>query len=150
MSRKTEEREINGLKVTTIQLPATRGSALRFKLARVLAPVAGTLRTKTAADLLSLNVADLAPTLMALAAQLDPAVMDALMLEILACTSVITTDAAGRQIKFDLTSKQIIDQAFDGDVDALWSTMRFAVEVNLSGFFAALAGNTQPAPTPSS
>jgi hypothetical protein len=149
--RKTEEREIGALKVTTIQLPATRGSRLRFKLVKLLAPALGAIGGKAVNfnDLKSMNVVELAPALVALVSQLDDAAHDALLLEMLVCTSVVRDDAGGRPIKFDLTSKAFIDQAFDGDADALWTTWMFALEVNLGGFFAASGGPAQPGPTPS-
>ena len=152
MSRKQEEREIGGLKVTTIQLPATRGSRLRFKLIKLLAPAAGALRGKSLKydDLKATDVAELAPALAAMVSQLDEAAHDALLLEMLVCTSVVRDDGNGRPVKFDLTSKAIVDQAFDGDVDALWGAWKFALEVNLGGFFAASGGSAQPDPTPSS
>lgn len=149
MSRKQEERTIGDYNVTTVQLPATRGSRLRVRVLKLIAPALGQLRGKKIDDLKAIDIADFAPALQEIMGQLDDQTQDALMLEVLVCTSVIAQGPSG-QIKYDLTSKPIIDQAFDGDVDALWGAMKFALEVNLRGFFNASVGKSQPIPTPSS
>ena len=147
MSRTSETRTIGEFEVTTQKLPATRGSRLRFKLVRLLGPAASSLAPLVGKDgkleeLLGLDIAAVAPAIVALASQIDDEKHDALMLEILICTSVVADGPKGK-IKFDLTSKALLDQAFDGDVDALWKTVMFALEVNLSGFFS---GRGSPAP----
>lgn len=147
-TRKTEDRDIGDLKVTTIQLPAMRGSRLRLRLLKMLSPLLGALEGKKLDDVMKLDVSDLAPAIMAAASQLDDATHDALILQILLCTSVQTTDASGKQIRFDLTSQSTIDQAFGGDVDALWSAAKFALEVNLGGnFFRRDVATPEQAPS---
>jgi hypothetical protein len=152
-TRKQEEREIAGLKVTTIQLPAMRGSRLRVKLAKLIVPVLGAFKgskLSSVQDVMKMDIADLAPALVAVASQLDDTAHDTLMLELLICTSVVRDDGSGKALKFDLTTKQIIDQAFDGDVDALWKAVAFAIELNLGNVFSASTGNEQQAPALSS
>jgi hypothetical protein len=149
--QKQEVRTINGLEVTTVQLPPTRAYRLLAKLGRILTPSLGALNGKKLDSLKSLDFADLGPALSAMFAQLDDASADALMLETLASTSVVTRGDNGQLIKFDLTSKAWIDVAFAGDVMALLLTMKFALEVNFASFFVASAGSVQPAiPMPSS
>ena len=148
--RKTDIRTINGFELTTVQLPSMRGSRLRFRLAKLLAPAAGALRGKSLTDLQALDVADIAPAIMAIATQLDDAAHDALMLELLICTSVVVDGPSGK-VKYDLTKAAAIDQAFGSDVDALWAAAKTSLEVNLGGFFGASAGSAAPqVPTPSS
>jgi len=147
MQRKTETRQISAFDVTTIQLPALKGSALRFKLGKVLAPALAALRGKSLGDVMKSDLADLQPALMAIFDRLDEKQAEALMLDALLCTSVVTTDNDGKLIKYDLTTAKWIDLAFGGDVDALWSTVKFALEVNLRGLFVAGAGTVQQTPT---
>jgi hypothetical protein len=143
--QKQEVRQINGFEVTTVQLPPTRAYRLLAKVGRVLTPTLGALGGKKLDGLKSIDFADLGPALSAMFAQLDDAAADALMLETLASTSVVTRGDNGQLIKYDLTSKAWIDLAFAGDVMALLLTMKFALEVNFRSFFAASAGSEQPA-----
>jgi hypothetical protein len=140
--RPSETKTIGGLEVTTTKLPAMRGSALRFKLGKLILP---SLRGKSLAEISSIDIADLAPVVGAL----DEKAQETLMLEILLCTKVQqTNDKTGEPYFVELTSQKFIDLVFDGDVDALWATCWFALEVNLKGVFGASAGSAQPAPTP--
>lgn len=142
MARTEETRTINGLEVTTIKLPSMRGSQLRFRLIRLLAPAGPALGAvftgKKLSDLGAVDVISILPALPALFAQLDDATHDALLCQILVCTSVVADGPKGK-VKYDLTSKAFIEQAFSDDVDALWAAARFALEVNLSGFFTGQA-----------
>jgi len=142
---RSETRTIEGLEVTTQQLPATRAYLLAAKLSKVLVPIASALKGKTMGEALAAPVESLAPML----ERLDDATLDALMLESLKCTSVVTVDAKGASIKYDLTSKPMIDLAFGGNVAALFKTIGFAIEVNFRDFFAESVAGVWPAPTPS-
>lgn len=153
-SRKQDTRTIGGFELTTIQLPSVRGSRLRVRLLKLLAPagsaLAGVLKGKSPEDLKTLDVGVIAPALMAIATQLDDGIHDSLMLQLLVCSSVVVDGPAGK-IKVDLTSMQAIDQAFGGDVEALWAAARVSLEVNLGGFFDGATGTGPgelPAPTP--
>jgi hypothetical protein len=151
--RSIETRAIAGFEVTTQKLPSMAGSRLRFKLGRLLAPAIAGLRGKRLDNLVAQDIADLAPAFAALVQQLEPRTHDELILEVFACTYVIGETSNGSKIKFDLTSTQIIDQAFDGDVDAMWLAAKFVLEVNLRGLaslFPNRVGGEQPAPTLSS
>lgn len=141
---KIETRQIDGLDVTSQQLPATRSYRLLPKVLKLIVPVLGATRGKKGID--DVDVAALAPVL----EQLDDATMDALLLETLVCTSVVTTNDKGAQVKYDLTSKQWIDAAFGGNVVALVKTMAFALQLNFAGVFHESAGAAQQTPTPSS
>lgn len=150
--RRTETRVINGLEVTTQQLPSMAGSRLRFKLGRLLAPSIGALRGRRIEDLMSLDIAELAPALVALVQQLDARTHDELLIEIFAGTYVVGKDDKGK-LRIELTSAQWIDQAFDGDVEAMWLAAKFALEVNvrnIASLFPNRVGGAQPAPTLSS
>lgn len=138
-SRKQDTRTVGAFELTTYQLPSTRGSRLRVRLLKLLAPagerLAAVLKGKSFDDIQALDVAVIAPAIMAVAMQLDDTVHDSLMLQLLVCSSVVAEGANGK-VKIDLTSLQAIDQAFGGDVDSLWAAMRASLEVNLGGFFA--------------
>lgn len=155
-SRKQDTREVNGLQLTTIQLPSTRGSRLRFRLIKLVGPAVGALaaglkgkKVETLEDLKALDVGVLAPAIMAVAQQLDEALHDALLLQLLCC-STVTGEGPNGKVKVDLTSISAFDQAFGGDVDALWAAAKASLEVNLGGFFDGRSGAGEPPdPTPS-
>ena len=153
MARTEETRTIGELEVTTVKLPAIRASKLRFKLLRLLAPAAPALAAvftgKKLADLKGTEIASILPALPGLLAQLDDATHDAMLRDALVTTSVVADGPKGK-IKFDLTSLALIEQAFGSDVDSMWSTWLFAVEVNLSGFFSGRVDPAPALPTPSS
>src|SRR5262245_7391192 len=143
---RSETRTIDGLEVTTQQLPATRAYRFAARLSKLLLPIAGAVKGRSLDDAMSLGVETFAPLLQ----QLDEPTLDALLLESLQCTSVMTVDAKGVPIKYDLTTKPMIDLAFGGNVGALLRTMMFAIEFNFRDFFSASVGPGLPTPTPSS
>lgn len=136
--RRTETRTIAGLEVTTVQLPAMRGSRLRFRVLRTIMPALATLnefRGKSMDEIMASDVGKLLPALRHVVEQLDDKAQESFLLEVLLCTNVISIDESGKRIVVELTSASFVDLAFGGDVDALWQTFAFALEVNLGGFF---------------
>lgn len=146
MGLRHESRVIDGLEVTTAQLPVMRASALMARLGRVFTPALtkiGSLADLTLSD----DVSALAPALMALFEQLDGGEAQALIRESLAGTSVIQD---GKQIP--LSSEEAINLVFTGRLRTMLLVMKFALEVNYADFFdvgalAKLKGRGAPAAT---
>ncbi len=131
---KSETRTIDGLEVTTTQLPVLRAFALFTKLGKVLAPALA-----RAADLQldpDMDVSALAPALGELFAQLDPADATQLAHDVLISTSVV---ADGRIT--ELSQSGAIDLVFGGRFLAFLKTMAFAIEVNFRDFFDGTLGS---------
>ncbi|MBA3841176.1 MAG: hypothetical protein H0X39_00895 [Actinobacteria bacterium] len=125
---------VGDLEVTTQKLPTLRGSKLRFKVNRLI------LRDGVPTGELD------AEKFTALLAQLPEADADALILESLVCTSIVSTNAQGTKVKYELTTLGVIDQAFDGDDMAMWECVMFSWEVNLSRPTKGVAVQSDPAP----
>lgn len=122
-------RDIDGLEVTVVELPARVAIKLGAKLARTIGPALA--RTK-GIDMAS-DIATLAPALFTLGESLDDKTFDELLLEVFKQTSVI---ADGR--KTELTTIAKIDSTFGANKTALMKAAAFTVEVNFGDFFAGL------------
>lgn len=131
--RITKTKQIGELEVTTTKLPTLRGSRLRMKVQRLM--------SGQKAD------GELTPQILfSLLALLKDEEADALILESLVSTSVVRADAQGTKIKFDLSGLSQIDLAFDGDDMAMWQTVLFSWEVNLSNPTKGVVVPVDPAP----
>lgn len=130
MGQKTEKKTIDGLEFTTTQLPAMKGLALGTRLGRALGPALA----KASGLAGTQDVAELAPAIAALFSTLDGAEAQALTKDILISTQV---EMEGKLIS--LNSTEMIDHVFTGRLGALLQALRFALEVNFSDFFTALA-----------
>lgn len=128
---------IDGLEVSTVQLPAMRAHRLFWRLGKVAPYVAARV------DLFKLDwssVEGMAPALLELFGRLSVEESEALMREILAGTSV-TMD--GKSISLDRV--EMIDHVFSGKLPALYSVVAFALVVNYKDFIpGGLASQASP------
>ena len=128
---KTEQRDIRGLSVTSVQLPAMRSYGVFTRLGVVLGPALAAL-TEGGADLSNLE-ADLTGLGPAIGALLGGLAEDVpLVLALLQSTYVVVDGS-----KIELTSEAKIDQAFSGNFLAMLMTLKFAIEVNFADFLDA-------------
>lgn len=152
---RTEEREIDGLRVITTQLDFVRQSRLFARLGRllgesmvdvvlVLASAAAKGGKAAAMDVLGkVDLRELAPALKAAFDKLSEEEHDQLLLKILAGTEVIVD---GR--KSDLLSLDKLNRAFDGRLAAGWKAAWFALEVNYADFFTGGSGGSDAPRSP--
>lgn len=133
MPLKIESKDINGLHVTTTQLPALRALNLLTRIGKIIAPILGSMpHVKSVKDL---NTIALNAALGSLFAQLGEDEAARLARQILVATKV-TVD--GKFI--ELTTDNAINLVFDGRLGDLFSVIGFALEVNFAGFFPAKVG----------
>lgn len=119
MALRSETRTIDGLDVTTTQLPAMRSFVLLGKLLKIAGPALGELGEANIGKLVSM-----------VAQSIDPAELPGLAREVLEQTTVISD---GRQVQ--LNSIPLIDNVFNGRLPTLLKVLRFALENGYSGFF---------------
>lgn len=152
MPRKTVNRLIGPLDVTTTQHGSTAAGVLLVKLMKIAGPAIGEIAPLLNAakggsleDIAALDVKVLGPALMVLAEQLDAASFEKLLVDVLRGTIVIANDGNG-QVKHDLSAgRQAIDAAFDGRLRDMFAVAAFALEVNFGDFFG---GSGPGAPSP--
>lgn len=125
---KTESQIIDGLEVSSTQLPAMRAFALMTRLGKIIAPVLGNAEGLS----MQTDLKDLGPILTAVFTQIDVAGAGALVTEILAGTSV---QLDGRIIALGQATS--VDIVFSGRLPTMMSVIRFALEVNFRDFFSA-------------
>lgn len=156
--RETIERDIKVrdevYHVATTPLHVTRQLRLAPKLLRVVAPMLTQMKGVKAKGLMGAmaerDVADLGPALEAMCEHLDDAAVDKISLELLAGTTVIIPSEDGGQPRaIDLISPQMIDMAFQGDLEFMMAVLKFAGEVNFARYFFGRGRSTPPTPTPS-
>ncbi len=134
MGLKTEEREIDGLKVSSTQLGAWKALDLTPRIGRVLAPALEKLAAVPGDKLTNADLTLVAPVLGALFARTDGKEIQALVKDLLVNTSVI---ADGRKV--ELTTAGAIDSVFGGDVMSLCRVVWFVLTLNYSDFIGAAA-----------
>ncbi len=123
---RTERKKIEGLEVSTTQLPALRAFALLARLGKVIGPALSKMS--------GMNMeSDIGPVLGELFANLDPAESSDLVLEVLISTQVIIDNR-----REELNNQEAVDRVFGGNLKAMLLTMGFALKVNYSDFFGAL------------
>lgn len=132
---KTEKRDINGLQVTTVQIPAMKAYAVFARLGAVLGPALAKLGDVKIANLED-EVEKLGPAagalLSGLAGDTD------LVLALLQSTSVVKPGEDGKLENTDLIGGETaINKIYTGDFLALLLSMKFAIEVNFADFLAA-------------
>ncbi len=132
----SEERMINGAAYTTTRFAARRAIALGTRLAKLVAPAIGGLgggvkiKDGKIADVSS----DLIPVAInALASQLHEDSIVQLILDLLAQTTRVNPDTRKRE---DVGTGEIFDNIYAGNLGEMLGALKFAVEVNLSSFFA--------------
>jgi hypothetical protein len=139
MGLQTETRDIRGLTVRCTQLPARRAYALVPKLGAIMAPALAELETSQIKDLGAVDLSAVGPAFQRFFQALEDADADKLMMQLLSSTSVIKDGDL-----FDLTSGAKIDQAFEGNLPALFQTLWFSVELNFADFIGAVSEMTPP------
>lgn len=117
MAQATEERTIDGVRVTLTQLPAMRALKLLPRLGKILAPVLGHLNTDVAAAL--------------------PLLFDRLTGEEL---EDITKELLSTALADGKPLLQVMDLVFQGRPETVLKVLKFALEANYRGFFSGLAG----------
>ncbi len=128
---KTQSRTIGGLEVTVTQFPALTAFAIWHKLAGLIGSVLG--QVPAGGGLAGLG--------MAIFAKHPPEVTQALLLELLCCSTAVRD---GKQIP--LNTHEMLNVAFAGNPGAMISAAKFSIEVNFADFFdEALAGLKQAA-----
>lgn len=128
MALQTERKSIDGLEVTTTQLPSMRALALSTRLLKVVAPAMAHAGGLSMAS----DIADLAPALAALAGQLEPELVQSLTRELLAFTTV---EMSGKVMQ--LSTEEAINLAFAGRLMTLFKVLAFSLKVNFENFFDA-------------
>ena len=127
---KTED--IEGLSVTTTQLPAMRAYAVFARLGKVLGPALsqlGNVDPKVLTDIGAADIGQLAP---AMATLLEGLCEDIpLVVKLLESTTVIVN---GHRV--ELSDEAKINLAFSGKFKALLLTLKFAITTNFADFLS--------------
>lgn len=134
---KTEEQEIDGLRVSVTQFPAMYAFRLLARLAKSVGPAFSTL----SAAGMDAELETIAPQLAAALTTLDPDECDRLAVEVLKCTSVWDDGK-----KIELADKARIDQVFSGRILTMFKVLGFALRVNFSDFAAGIGKQAPAAP----
>lgn len=132
------DKVIDGLEVSTVQLPAMRSHRLLWRLGKVAPYVAAKL------DFAKVDLNDfatLAPGVLELFGRLSVEESEALVKEIL-CATTVTLD--GKAIA--LTTTEMIDHVFSGKLGALYVVVAFALMVNYGDFIAGALASQASAP----
>lgn len=137
---KTEEQEIDGLRVITTQFPAMYAFKLLARLAKSIGPVMSTFQGVS----LNTDLADLGPQLSSALSSFDPDEADKLVLEVLKCTSIWLTD--GPAHKVELSDRTKVDEAFSGRIMTMFKVLGFALKVNFSDFVTGIGQLAKAAP----
>jgi hypothetical protein len=139
--RKSETKEIDGLKITVSQLPPRKGFKLAAKLFKFAAPALAAMQPDKEVD-----VEQLKPALMGMLQALDDDELDNIM-SALFNTAYVIREIDGKPCKFELNDGAKIDAAFEGALPAMFQSLMFAIEVNFGDFFD---GSAPPTEAPSS
>jgi len=130
---KTDEREIDGILVKTVQLPAMRAFKLLARLAKAVGPALGVLTKFDPNTQLEAVAGEFAGAF----ASLDADEAERLVPEILIKTTVFIPDERGGSEK--LLTKDRIDDIFTGRLMTLFRVVGFALQVNFQDFYAGSA-----------
>lgn len=133
------DKVINGLTVSTVQLPAMRAHRLFWRLGKVAPYVMARVDVSTIQW--DGGLIGLAPAILELFGRLSVEDSEALMKEILAATTV-TVD--GKAIS--LTSNEMIDHVFSGKLGSLYETIAFVLGVNYGDFISGALATQASAP----
>ena len=139
INMKIEEKEIDGLRFKTKQLPAMRAFKLMARLVKAIGPAIGALAKLDPSTRVDAVTSELAGAF----STLDDQEAERLVPEILINTTVLTEDARGLSEK-SLT-KERIDEVFTGRLMTMFKVLGFALEVNYGDF---IAGSVPAAPQP--
>lgn len=139
--RKSDTKEIDGLKFTVSQLPPRKGFKLAAKLFKLIAPALGAMPEGATVD-----VDTLKPALMGLLHGLDDDELDTIMRSLFE-TAYIIREIDGKLCKFELLDGAKIDAAYEGKLPAMFQSLVFAIEVNFGDFFDGDAPSSGEAST---
>jgi hypothetical protein len=129
----TKEKEINGATYSVTQLPARRAIRLKAKLIKLFGPALAQMVLQTTAENESKSKNSLVAAIESLAASLDPAEFENLVVEVL----------QGSRKNGKELLPQIIDLEFAGDMESLYKLLMFILEVNYANFFTMLGIGSQ-------
>src|SRR5690242_4438340 len=121
---KTDEKEIDGILVKTVQLPAMRAFKLLARLVKAVGPALGVLTKLDPSAQLDAVAGELAGAF----ASLDADEAERLVPEILIKTTVFIPGERGGSEK--LLTKERIDEMFTGRLMTLFRVLGFALQVN--------------------
>lgn len=127
--RKSETKEIDGLKVTVAQLPPRKGFKVAAKLFKFVAPALAEMQPDQEVDMGKLQ-----PVLMGMLRDIDDDELERIMTDVFA-TAYVVREVDGKLAKFELNSGDKIDAAFEGKLPAMFQSVMFAIEVNFGNFF---------------
>ena len=143
-----EERDINGLTVTTRQLTPMRAYRLLSKLGKLAGPIAKALTPGAIERVKAGDYGAAIPIAMSVFIELKDEENEALALDILRGTAVKMSE--GNQPKLlQIDSSAKIDIAFQGNLKAMLGAMLFALEVNYRDFFVGRVQDASTIPIPS-
>jgi hypothetical protein len=128
---KTESKTVDGIQVTTTQLPAMRAFKLFFRLVRLIGPALGAFGDFDPKTDLKEVMKAMSPSFMAAFSSLDPEEATALACAILENTVAFIPGQGNIQ----LNNQAALDIVFSGRVKAMLNVVVFAVQVNFSDFF---------------
>lgn len=132
------DRVIDGLEVSTVQLPAMRAHRLFWRLGKVAPYVLARLDFSK----VDLNdFATLAPGVLELFGRLSVEESESLIKEIL-CATTVTVD--GKVIA--LTTTEMVDHVFSGKLGTLYVVVAMAIMVNYGDFIAGAFASRASAP----
>lgn len=140
---KSDEREIDGLLVKTVQLPAMRAFKLLARLVKAVGPALGVLTKLDPSAQLDAVAGEIAGAF----ASLDADEAERLVPEILTKTTVFIPDDRGGSEK--LLTKERIDDMFTGRLMTLFRVLGFVLQVNFQDFYAGSAPAAPQSPAPS-
>ncbi len=130
MSRKTDNTEIDGIKLKTTQLQPRAAAKLAARLLKYLAPVLGQLKPTDEVDM---NL--LAGALRQIMFDMSDEELDAVVCKTLACTIAIRNNDKGEPEKFEMADPAQIDLAFAGKLGAMFKAVQWVLGVNYADFF---------------
>lgn len=130
MSRKSDETEIDGIKIKTTQLRPRAAAQLAARLLKYLAPVLGQLKPTDEVDM-SL----LAGAMRSIMMDMSEEDLDAVVCKSLVGTIAIRNDEKGEPAKYELADPSQIDLAFAGKLGAMFKTVQWVLGVNYADFF---------------
>lgn len=139
--RKSETKEIEGLKLTVSQLPPRKGFRLATKLFKFVAPALAEMKPDQEIDL-----GKMMPALTGMLQELDEDELESIMMQVFA-TAYVIREIDGKPCKFELNDGAKVDAAFDGKLAAMFQSIMFAIEVNFGDFFEDAAPSGEVAST---
>lgn len=129
MAKGSVDFEVDGVRYTTSSYPATAGVKLLAKLTKVVAEPIGYFANQNPNA--SVDTGMIGNALKALAGNIDPDDLVALMTEILSCTQIKTSKEI-REI--------IIDVDFSGNLDSLFEVVAQVLKFQFGNVFQKVAG----------